>query len=262
MSAADSAGAIGVDAGVLTGQQQHWATTFASNPEMYGTDPSEAAVGATEHFAAGGVRRVLELGAGQGRDTLFLARRGFDVVALDYADSGLDALAADADASGLSGRVAVVRHDVRDPLPFADDSFDASFSHMLFCMALTTPQLERLAAEVHRVVSPGGVVVYTVRHTGDAHYGAGIPRGDEMFEHGGFIVHFFVRALVERLGAGFELVDVAEFTEGDLPRRLWRITMRKPDRAAVETGADQRQVPDASDESPSKSWKSQQGDGQ
>jgi hypothetical protein len=49
-----------------------------------------------------------------------------------------------------------------------------------------------------------------------------------MFEHGGFIVHFFDLALIERLATGFELVDVADFTEGDLPRRLARVTMRVP----------------------------------
>jgi hypothetical protein len=44
--------------------------------------------------------------------------------------------------------------------------------------------------------------VYTVRHVGDAHYEAGVPHGDGMYENGGFIVHFFDRALVERLASG------------------------------------------------------------
>jgi hypothetical protein len=49
-----------------------------------------------------------------------------------------------------------------------------------------------------------------------------------MYEHGGFIVHFFSRDLVERLANGFELLEVTDFSEGDLPRRLWRVTMRRP----------------------------------
>jgi len=97
----------------------------------------------------------------------------------------------------------------------------------LLCMALTTHDLEALAAEVHRLLSPGGLHVYTVRTTDDAHYGTGIARGDDMYEVGGFIVHFFSHALVERLSRGYELLDVAEFEEGDLPRRLFRVTLRK-----------------------------------
>ena len=117
---------------------------------------------------------------------------------------------------------------MREPLPLPDDSIAASYSHMLFCMALTTGELERLVEDLRRVLRPGGLVVYTARTTADAHFGAGTPRGDDMFEHGGFIVHFFDPALIERLATGFELVDVADFTEGDLPRRLARVTMRVP----------------------------------
>jgi hypothetical protein len=47
-----------------------------------------------------------------------------------------------------------------------------------------------------------------------------------MFEIGGFIVHFFDRKLVDRLAAGFTVLDVTAFEEGGLPRRLWRITLR------------------------------------
>ncbi len=208
-------------------QRQNWSATFAAHREMYGDESSDAAVAVADEFAAAGVATVLELGAGQGRDTLYLARRGFHVHALDYAPEGIEAIAAKADTEGLGDRVTVGLHDVRQPLPFADAAFDASYSHMLLCMALATPELERLVGDVRRVLRPGGLVVYTVRTTDDAHYGTGIARGDDMYEHGGFVVHFFDRALIDRLAAGFMLVDVTEFTEGELPRRLARVTMRR-----------------------------------
>jgi SAM-dependent methyltransferase len=208
-------------------QRQHWAATFAAHPDMYGDEPSDAAIAAADEFAAADVETVLELGAGQGRDTLYLARRGFQVHALDYAVEAIEAIEAKADTEGLGDRVTVGLHDVRQRLPFGDAAFDASYSHMLLCMALTTPELERLAGDLRRVLHPGGHVVYTVRTTDDAHYGAGIAHGDDTYEHGGFVVHFFDRTLIERLSDGFVLVDVSEFTEGDLPRRLARITMRR-----------------------------------
>ena len=49
-----------------------------------------------------------------------------------------------------------------------------------------------------------------------------------MFEANGFVVHYFRRDLVERLARGFDLLDVSELEEGDLPRRLFRVTQRKP----------------------------------
>jgi Methyltransferase domain. len=148
------------------------------------------------------------------------------VTALDFAAGTVETLTSKAQQARLAELVSVTRHDIRQPLPLTDASVDASYSHMLFCMALTTSELENLARELRRVLRPGGLVVYTARTTADAHFGAGIPRGDNMYEHGGFIVHFFDRALIDRLAVGFEVIDVTEFVEGDLPRRLARVTMR------------------------------------
>ena len=218
------------DPAPLDRQRPHWSATFANHADMFGTDPSQAAIAAADRFAEAGLTSVLELGAGQGRDTLYLARRGLQVTALDYALGAVQTLAAKVEHAGLADLIEASCHDVRQPLPAGDASFDACYSHMLFCMALTVAELQRLAAEVRRVVRPDGLVVYTARTTADAHYGTGIPRGEDMFEHGGFIVHFFGPDLIQRLAAGFDLVEITEFTEGDLPRRLVRVTMRVPDR--------------------------------
>ncbi|NYF60022.1 class I SAM-dependent methyltransferase [Micromonospora purpureochromogenes] len=212
---------------LLDRQLEHWQSTFVANPEMYGTDPSASGVYAIDLFRREGLTDVLELGAGQGRDTLAFLRAGFNVTALDHASDALAELDQAAMASGHGTQLTTTAHDVRQTLPVPDTSVDAVYSHMLFNMALTTPEFDHLAAEVARVLRPGGLHVYTVRHTGDAHYGAGTPHGDDMYENGGFIVHFFNRALVDRLTLGCTLLDVTEFEEGGLPRRLWRITLRR-----------------------------------
>jgi SAM-dependent methyltransferase len=194
---------------------------------MYGTDPSQPGRYAAELFKGEHVREVLELGAGQGRDTLGFLRAGLQVTALDYAPQALASIRQCAAATGLAERLVTLVHDVRQPLPLPDASVDAAYSHMLFNMALSTAQLLVLAAEIRRVLRPGGLHVFTVRHTGDAHYGIGTDHGDAMFENGGFIVHFFDRPLVHRLAVGYTMLDLTGFEEGDLPRRLWRITMRR-----------------------------------
>ena len=187
-------------------QRRHWRCTFAAHPDMYGTQPSEPAQYAIDLFSREHCRDVLELGAGQGRDTLAFLAAGFDVTALDFEDDALRVLEEKAGRLGETDRLGLVAHDVRDPLPWSDATFDAVYSHMLFNMALSTGQLEAVAAEVHRLLRPNGLHVYTVRHIGDAHFGSGIAHGDGMYENGGFIVHFFDRPLVERLTAGFAIV--------------------------------------------------------
>jgi SAM-dependent methyltransferase len=208
-------------------QRGHWDTTYAAHPAMYGGRPSAAAVYAAKIFRDAGAHDVLELGAGHGRDSLFFAHEGFAVHALDFSAIGLQQLRESARALGIIERVSTSVQDVREPLALPDASIDAVFAHMLLCMALSTDQIGALVEEVRRVLRPGGVFVYTVRHTGDAHYGAGIAHGDDIYEHGGFAVHFFSRALVDGLANGWTLTEVHAFEEGDLPRRLWRVTQAR-----------------------------------
>jgi SAM-dependent methyltransferase len=207
-------------------QRRHWEETYAAHPGMYGGEPSAPARHAAGVFEVAGAREVLELGAGHGRDALFFARSGFDVHATDFSATGLDQLRAAAEAEDLAVRAMV--HDVREPLPLPDASVDGVFAHMLLCMALSTKEIHAAVAEVRRVLRPGGTFVYTVRHTGDAHYGSGTPHGDDIYEHGGFAVHFFPRALVDDLASGWQPPEVHPFEEGELPRRLWRVTQVLP----------------------------------
>ncbi|ASU84019.1 SAM-dependent methyltransferase [Nocardiopsis gilva YIM 90087] len=206
-------------------QHDHWQNVYERSPHMYGSEPSAAARHAAEQFSAGGARTVLELGAGHGRDALWLAEQGFAVQATDFSATAVRQLESAAVERGIDDRVHTHVHDVRRPLAFADASIDGVFAHMLLCMALSTAQIHAVVTEIGRVLRPGGPLVYTVRHSGDAHYGTGISHGDDIYEHGGFAVHFFGRTLVDDLARGWHLEEVHSFTEGELPRRLWRVTM-------------------------------------
>ena len=216
-----------LDKACLSKQEQHWENTFTNYPDMFGNSPSEAALKAAETFKKEGKTSILELGGGQGRDTILYAQNGFRVHVVDYSQSGVETIEQKASTLGLSQLITAKCHDIRKPLPFDDKTFDGCFSHMLFCMALTTKELEFLSNEVRRVLRTGGLNIYTVRHTGDAHYVTGIHRGEDMYEVGGFIVHFFSKEKVKHLAKGYEIVEIDEFEEGGLPRKLFRVTMKR-----------------------------------
>lgn len=213
---------------ILNEQQLHWEKVLSNTCSRFGEEPSYPARRAAAVFEKEGKKKILELGGGQGRDTCYFASKGFSVHSLDYTESGSKAIEEKAENMGFSASVTALRHDVRDPLPFEDGTFDACYSHMLYCMALTTSELEFLCSEIKRVLKPGGVNIYTARHTRDAHYGTGIHRGEDMYEiAGGFIVHFFSREKVEHLAKGYESFEIEEFEEGELPRKLYMVIMRK-----------------------------------
>lgn len=208
-------------------QQEHWQSVYQSAPHMYGDQPSEPCRSAVELFRAEQAREVLELGAGHGRDALFFAEQGFRVHAADFSYTGIEQLRRRAEREGVAENVTTLVHDVRDPVPLPDAGVDAVFAHMLLCMALSTGEIHALVREVGRVLRPGGAFVYTARHTGDDHFGSGTAHGDGIYEQSGFAVHFFDDELVSSLARGWELREVHAFEEGELPRRLWRVTQVK-----------------------------------
>ncbi|MBA3004199.1 MAG: class I SAM-dependent methyltransferase [Desulfurivibrio sp.] len=212
---------------LLNAQRRHWEQTFDRNSDMFGTEPSYPAKVAVEIFKKQGKTKILELGGGQGRDTLFFAQNGLQVCTLDYSDSAIRTITDKAENLRVSDSITALQHDVRAPLPFENESFDGCFSHMLYCMALTSSELDFLSGEVRRVLRSDGLHIYTVRNTHDAHYRTGIHRDEDMYEVGGFIVHFFSREKVEQLAKGYEIVAVDEFEEGVLPRKLFLVTLRK-----------------------------------
>jgi SAM-dependent methyltransferase len=92
--------------------------------------------------------RVLEIGAGTGQQALELKRRGFDVVAIELADSNY-----------ASARVFPVTDYDGTHIPFPDQNFDAVFSSN----ALEhVRDLARMHAEIRRVLKPGGVAVHVL----------------------------------------------------------------------------------------------------
>lgn len=212
---------------ILDAQKQHWNEAYSEEDDFFGEEPSYPAKKALDIFKKTKKTKILELGAGQGRDTLFFAKNGIQISAIDFSEVAVTAIRQRAQSLGLSELLTVVTHDVRKPLPFEDKTFDACYCHMLYCMALCTTELEELFQEVRRVLKPDGVNIYTVRQTGDPHFRKGIHLGEDIYENEGFIVHFFSREKVQHLAKGYRLVNIEEFEEGELPRKLFLVELRK-----------------------------------
>ena len=78
-----------MDTKVLNQQSQHWEKNFSSKPEMFGLEPSLPAKNSIKIFKENNINKIIELGAGLGRDTIFFAKNLVHVTALDYSHSGI-----------------------------------------------------------------------------------------------------------------------------------------------------------------------------
>ena len=216
-----------MDTKVLNQQSQHWESNFSCKPEMFGLEPSTPAKKALKIFKNNKANKIVELGAGLGRDSIYFAKNSIHVEALDYSQSGIKNINQKIKQNNLSNLIKTKNFDVRKTLPFKNNSIEGVYSHMLYCMALTTSDLESLNKEIHRILKPGGINIYTVRHTNDGDYNKGIHRGEDMYENDGFIVHFFSKNKINSLLDGFMNLEITSFEEGSFPRKLNFVANKK-----------------------------------
>jgi len=211
----------------LDQQSQHWESNFSNKPEMFGLNPSLSAKKALKLFQEKKISKIVEIGAGLGRDSIFFAKNSIHTTALDYSPSGIKVINQKTNKENLSNYISTKLFDVREKLPFEDSSVEACYSHMLYCMALTSSDLEKLNNEILRILKPGGINIYTVRHINDGDFQNGTHRGEDLYENDGFIVHYFSEEKVNSLLNGFKNISLEKFEEGTFPRKLFFVVNEK-----------------------------------
>jgi SAM-dependent methyltransferase len=156
---------------------------------------------------------MLELGCGQGRDTLFFASKGIEIEAIDYSPVGIRQLQKIASDKNLSNVHASV-FDARNRLPFRDNEFDTVYSHMFFTMYFSWDELKAIAHEVYRVLKGNCFNFFSVRNRNDRVYGKGIKIDENVYEYKTFPVRFYSEEDVVKLAEGFKVLEVREVAEG------------------------------------------------
>ena len=216
-----------MDKKLLNQQSQHWEKNFSNKPEMFGFEPSFSAKKALETFKKNNITNIIELGAGLGRDTIFFAQNGIYVHAIDYSLSATNIIKKRSKENDLDDLIKVENYDIRKKLNCDNENFQACYSHMLFCMALTNQDLKDLNQEIFRVLKKDGFNVYTVRNHMDGDFKKGMHRGEDMYEMNGFIVHYFSENKIKNLLDGFTNISIENFDEGSFPRKLYLVINMK-----------------------------------
>ena len=136
-----------------------WDQRYSEAGYAYGTGPNDFVREQAHRIPAGG--KVLCLAAGEGRNAVFLAEKGFDVTAVDLSSVGLGKAQTLADERGVSIRT--IRADLAT-FDLGTDRWDgitSVFAHV------PVPIRERLHGSVASALRSGGCLIleaYTPKH--------------------------------------------------------------------------------------------------
>ena len=181
-----------------------------------------------------GCRQVLDLGCGTGYDALALARRGFEVEGIDYAQVAIDEAIRLAGAEGLA--IDFRQGDIGLRLPYADGAFDAVISNLVL-HSFDDAALRRIVGEVDRCLRPGGLFLFHANAMEDLEQRLSVQPPERQLGPrsfvlaGGQTMHFFSRDYCETLLADWlplMLEPATSFDAGGNPiKRVWRCAVRK-----------------------------------
>jgi ubiquinone/menaquinone biosynthesis C-methylase UbiE len=144
--------------------------------------------------------RVLDAGCGSGKMTIPLARAGYRMVGLDLVREGLREM------RDRDGSFELVTGDVRN-LPFEDGTFAMVVCYDVL-QHLLEPERVRAAAEIKRVLAPGGIAFLEAFGLGDMRYGGKEIEPHTFRRETGIIYHYFSEDEMRKLLTGLEEVTV------------------------------------------------------
>lgn len=163
-----------------------------------------------ERLQAEGRRRLLEVGAGTGQDSLFFQEAGLEVVAVDLSPEMVERCR----AKGIDARVA-------DFLHLPPTSFDAVYA--VNCLLhVPSPDLPEVLVAIHDVLAPGGLF-YLGTYGGESFEGISPDDWHDPPRFFSFRTDDRMRAFVEDV---FEIVDF--HVVGSDQARFQSFTLRRP----------------------------------
>jgi SAM-dependent methyltransferase len=132
--------------------QEYWEQHYGARNRIWSGRVNARLAEVVEPLRPG---RALDLGCGEGGDALWLADRGWRVVAVDVSQTALQRAAADALYRGLERRIDFQRHDLSDSFP--KGTFDLVTAHYLHSPARL--DRERVLRSAAGAVAAGGLLL-------------------------------------------------------------------------------------------------------
>ncbi len=201
--------------------QEYWDKKFKEK-DFYGTGPTSFAVECAQFLKNNKKRlKILDLGCGQGRDSIYFYERGFDVTAIDFSGAALTTLE--------NKKIQVIQQDIRDLSIFEDNVFEVVCSNLVLHF-FSDREMQTIIDEMYRILKPSGIFMFTVKNQHDKWYGKDKNVGEDAFLSNGITRYYRTKAAMRSFLNRFILIQFEEGTHrmfNDKLSAYWKIVARK-----------------------------------
>jgi SAM-dependent methyltransferase len=214
---------------IYTRQERYFRKAYENGTHGWPVEGSTPEVATLiDKLGSGAGKTALDVGCGEGRHTILMAKRGYAVIGLDLEPLAVRKATEFLARAGASARLIV--GNVLD-LSFSPGGFDLVLDYGCF-HHLVTRDWPRYRREIARVLKPGGHFVLSVFSTKFRHH-VGERRSRNWIIHRNHYDHFFTRAEITGAFLGsFELKEAIEEHEG--LGGYYHLMMKSKSRSSVE----------------------------
>ena len=132
--------------------ENFWDKRYAGSDYLFGTKPAAGLIDLEPHLVAGG--KTLVVADGEGRNSVFLASRGYDVRATDYSQVAQEKAKALAKEAGVD--VDFVLSDIYDA-GWSDEAYDNVVA--IFIQFVPPERMEEIFTALARATGEGGTLL-------------------------------------------------------------------------------------------------------
>lgn len=117
------------------------------------------------------MREAIDLGCGKGRNSIFLARKGFHVTSMDFSPGAIESLNKTAARLGLSDKIRSAVYDVTTDWPVAPHTTDLIIDAFCFRHIASQTDCQIYKSNLLRALTVYGHYLISLKSIGDGYYG-------------------------------------------------------------------------------------------
>jgi len=148
---------------------------------------------------------LLVLGCGDGADSLFFAKKGFHVTAVDFSETGIERLKKRAAEQKLD-RIQTISSDLQK-LDFEEEVFDVIYAH-LSLHYFNDEQTTKLFERIFYWLKKDGLFFLKCKSLEDLLYGQGKEIEKDMYEYKEHVRHFFSESYLRQKLDKFDILSI------------------------------------------------------
>lgn len=189
--------------------KNYWIEYYKKNLAPH--EPSRFALDILERLEKG--KSLLELGCGNGRDSIFFARNGLNVTAIDQAENVI------AELNQKYADIEFLTDDFVESSLFVQREFDYIYSRFTL-HTITKYEQSKVLDKAYHCLKAGGLLLIEARSTKDSIYGLGEKVGEHEFIYENHYRRFVDKAELEEelTTKGFKII-ISEEGRGFAPMK-------------------------------------------